>query len=416
MTNSSSLCEAALRPPDELTVEELRAEVASYRHWAKLLAQVCEDAARGDLEGRVLHCSVGGDLGDVIHSVNHALDITDAFVREAGAALGAAAQGKFFRRVLLRGMPGSFRASAKLINEASAQMAAQSTALKRAEDRRIQLADQLEDAIQAAAATVAASSTEMRATAESLLQTAERATKETASLTDASRETSNSIQAAAEAVANLETSLAIVVSQVAQSNDLAQIAVEEGAQAAGIMKGLTLACRRVEGVIKTISQIAGQTNLLALNATIEAARSGEAGKGFAVVASEVKTLARNTGEATDQITSDVAAMHQSSTQAAGALGTIESSIASINAVSQGVASAIAEQKMATAKIDTAVQSVVQSSEHVSATIREVTLAARDTSQSAADLLAAADDLSRMAESLQAEVVKFLFEIRAESNR
>ena len=51
--------------------------------------------------------------------------------------------------------------------------------------------------------------------------------------------------------------------------------------------------------INRTSDIAGQTNLLALNATIEAARAGDAGKGFAVVASEVKSLANETGKATE---------------------------------------------------------------------------------------------------------------------
>jgi methyl-accepting chemotaxis protein len=54
-------------------------------------------------------------------------------------------------------------------------------------------------------------------------------------------------------------------------------------------------------ILSTIENIAKQTNLLALNATIEAARAGDAGKGFAVVATEVKTLARQTSEATENI-------------------------------------------------------------------------------------------------------------------
>ena len=54
-------------------------------------------------------------------------------------------------------------------------------------------------------------------------------------------------------------------------------------------------------IVAQIESIAAQTNLLALNATIEAARASEAGKGFAVVASEVKSLANQTGKATEDI-------------------------------------------------------------------------------------------------------------------
>lgn len=415
MTNSSSLSDAALDQESAAELDRLRAEVAMYRHWCERLSEVCEDAARGNLEGRVLHCPEG-DLGRLIQSVNHAFDITDAFVREAGAALDAAARGKFFRRVLLRGMPGAFRESAKLINDASAQMAAQAAALKDAEQRRQLLADELEHAIQSAATTVAASCTEMRATAGVLAETAARTTHQTAALQAASRETIATVEIASEAVSNLERSFGTVVSEVTQSNDVARTASQEGARTGEIMQGLTLACRRVEGVVKTISQIASQTNLLALNATIEAARSGEAGKGFAVVASEVKNLARSTAAATGQITSDVSAIRESSGQAATALATIGSGIESIHSASQSVAGAIAEQRDATGKITDSVRSVAQSAENISASIAEVMQAATDTSRSAADLLAAADDVSRMAESLQSEVANFLFEIRSGSSR
>jgi methyl-accepting chemotaxis protein len=64
---------------------------------------------------------------------------------------------------------------------------------------------------------------------------------------------------------------------------------------------LDKASEQIASILKTIETIASQTNLLALNATIEAARAGEAGKGFAVVAGEVKTLAKQTATATDDI-------------------------------------------------------------------------------------------------------------------
>ena len=57
----------------------------------------------------------------------------------------------------------------------------------------------------------------------------------------------------------------------------------------------------IDGISKTISEIASQTSLLALNAAIEAARAGEMGRGFAVVAGEIGGLAAQTASATGDI-------------------------------------------------------------------------------------------------------------------
>ncbi len=66
------------------------------------------------------------------------------------------------------------------------------------------------------------------------------------------------------------------------------------------LKGIQV-IEQIVDVASAIQGIASQTNLLALNASIEAARAGEAGRGFAVVAGEINNLASTTGSEIDKV-------------------------------------------------------------------------------------------------------------------
>jgi len=115
--------------------------------WIREAAEVCRAAARGDLERRLLRIDASGDMGDLLRAINHLLDMTDAFVREATASLEYASQGKFFRRVLLEGMLGSFRRAASSINGATRAMDEKTQELKAAEQRRAELEGEFEAAL-----------------------------------------------------------------------------------------------------------------------------------------------------------------------------------------------------------------------------------------------------------------------------
>jgi hypothetical protein len=96
---------------DAKLLQELQAEVGLYREIFERVVELTSEAANGNLEVRLLHCDSSDKLRTLARSINHLLDMTDAFLREAGAALEHASQGKFFRRVLLRGMRGTLPTS-----------------------------------------------------------------------------------------------------------------------------------------------------------------------------------------------------------------------------------------------------------------------------------------------------------------
>lgn len=139
--------------PSEAPVGSALASGAGDGAWIDTVLQVCRAGARGDLERRILNiesASTDSRAQELMHAVNHLLDMADAFVREATASLHYASEGKFFRRVLSEGMLGSFRQAATMINSATQEMDHQATALSAAEHKRLELEGDFEQVRQVA--------------------------------------------------------------------------------------------------------------------------------------------------------------------------------------------------------------------------------------------------------------------------
>lgn len=386
-------------------------ELSELKSWIKKASEVCREASKGNLEARILGYDRDDEMGEIVHGINNLLDITDAFVREAKASLEYASKGKFFRRVLLRGLPGTFRHAAQVINSANDEMARNAKGLTEAKERRLMLADQFEAAIKGIVGTVASASTELSATAQNLSHNAASTTEQSVAVAAAAQEMSVNVQRVAAATEELTNTVAEVGRQVTESSKAGLNAVQEASRTKDIAEGLSAASQRIGGVVKLISQIAGQTNLLALNATIEAARAGEAGKGFAVVASEVKALARQTADATEEIQREIMSVQSISADASKAIGDIAKTIQSMQQISEAIEVSVSEQREATQEICGNIHQTALGTQNVSNNISGVTIAAQDTSSGSNEVLLASSELSRQAEGLRAAVEEFLVSVR-----
>ncbi|MGA7156956.1 MAG: methyl-accepting chemotaxis protein [Acidobacteriaceae bacterium] len=387
----------------DLTAKELAAECELYMEWIERSAGVCEVAARGNLEVRLLGCENGGAIERLVRSINYLLDVTDAFVRESGAALAAAADQRFYRKIILQGLLGPFRLASETINEATERMEVQTMALAESEVERAALAE----SVDLVATSVQDSAKSVQATAKGLKQSAASTAAQAATVAAAAEETSAIVQTVAAATEELSVTAAEIERHMREMARIANDAVDGANKTTVTVQGLAAAQNKIGVVVKTISQVASQTNLLALNATIESARAGEAGKGFAVVASEVKSLSRQTAVATESIENEIESIHTAASASASAIDEISKTIRSLDDVSKTVMIAVDEQRSATREISQSIQQAAAATTDVTKSIIGVNDAAQNTSTAIDDLQSAADDLTQNSDSLKRSMQQLL---------
>ena len=253
---------------------------------------------------------------------------------------------------------------------------------------------------------LANASEEMSAVSRQMGSNAEETSAQADTVASSAEQVDQNMQTVATGAEELAASLKEVASNASEADRIANEAVEAARKTNITVGQLGESSAEIGNVIKVITSIAQQTNLLALNATIEAARAGEAGKGFAVVANEVKELAKQTAEATEDISQKIEAIQTDTEEAVEAIDQIGNVISQINDVQGTIASAVEEQSATTNEIARNVNEAAEGSAQIAENIAGVAEAAEDTTNGANDSQRASEELARMATDMQELVARY----------
>ncbi|HWL44748.1 MAG TPA: methyl-accepting chemotaxis protein [Ilumatobacter sp.] len=255
---------------------------------------------------------------------------------------------------------------------------------------------------------LAAAAEELQVVSEQMGSNAAETSNQVTLVTEGSVEVSRNVETVSASAEQMSSSIKEIAKNASDAAKVAEQAVHAATTTSDTIAVLGDSSAEIGQIVKVITGIAQQTNLLALNATIEAARAGEAGKGFAVVANEVKELAKETANATEDISRKIEAIQGDTNKSVDAISEITAIITQINEFQNTIASAVEEQAATTAEIARSVNDASRGTTEITTNMQSVASAAESTSSGASDSQQAATELARMASELQNLVGRFTY--------
>ena len=256
--------------------------------------------------------------------------------------------------------------------------------------------------------TVAAAAEELSANTMQISSASEETSVQAGSVSNLAERVSSNVQAVAAGAEQMGAAITEIARNTTEAARVAQHCLDVVSNASETVTKLGESSQEIGEVLRVIAAVTAQTNLLALNATIEAARAGELGKGFAVVAGEVKDLARETAQATEDISRRVGAIQSDAQSAVASVSQIGEAMQGITEFQVVISAAVDEQIATTNEVSRNVTNAAAATTDIANDITGVSEASMSTAAGVNQSLQAIQELAVMSSELQSMVGRFRY--------